>query len=92
MLLPGLNKALRMYESDKVKERAEGAAQLRAILGDEGNWKRFSESASREGGAGWTALFQGLFQTVVAEKKAVVKANASAQGEQYNHQDFASLS
>lgn len=79
--VPGLKLAIKEYESDKVKERAAGGEKIREIFGNRENLLTFQESASREGGAGWTVLFQCLFQAVIVEKKAVIKRNATAQGE-----------
>jgi ataxia telangiectasia mutated family protein len=79
--LPNLHSALNLYNSDKIKSRAQGSDQLREIFSNRENLVKFQETASKEGGAGWVALFQCLFQVVVVEKKGVLKANANAQGE-----------
>ena len=79
--VPGLKQALKEYESDKIKDRASGGERLRAIFGQKENLLNFQDTAGREGGAGWTVLFHALFQAVISEKKAVVKRNATAQGE-----------
>jgi ataxia telangiectasia mutated family protein len=76
----GLKAALRLYESDKVKERAQGGELIREIFSNKENLLAFQETASRDGGAGWVAFFQCLFQVVVSEKKVVLKANSTAQG------------
>jgi ataxia telangiectasia mutated family protein len=78
--IPGLSAAIRAYTSDKFKERSQGLEQIRDIFDNRDNVSRFQETASREGGAGWVAFFQCLFQVVVMEKKAVLKKAASAQG------------
>lgn len=77
----GLQSALSGYDSDKVKERDQGREAIREIFGNRENLEIFQESASRDGGSGWTALFQCLFQVVSREKKAVVKKGATAQGD-----------
>jgi ataxia telangiectasia mutated family protein len=78
--IPGLSAAIRAYTSDKLKERSQGLEQIRDIFDSRDNAARFQETASKEGGAGWVAFFQCLFQVVVMEKKAVLKKAASAQG------------
>jgi len=78
--IPGLSAAIRAYTSDKLKERSQGLEQIKDIFDSRDNVNRFQETASREGGAGWVAFFQCLFQVVVMEKKAVLKKAASAQG------------
>jgi len=80
--VPGLQSALRAYDSDKVRERAEGAARLREIFSNRENLLSFDRTASRDGGEGWVALFQCLFQVVVLEKKNWLrKVNSGPQGE-----------
>lgn len=76
----GLQTALKLYASEKVKERSQGHEHIREIFGNRENLAIFQETASREGGAGWIALFQCLFQVVVVEKRAVMKKIGSAQG------------
>jgi ataxia telangiectasia mutated family protein len=78
--IPGLSTAIRSYTSEKLKERSQGLEQIRDIFDSRDNVSRFQETASKEGGAGWVAFFQCLFQVVVMEKKAVLKKAASAQG------------
>jgi ataxia telangiectasia mutated family protein len=78
--IPGLSAAIRLYTSDKLKERAQGLEQIRDIFDSRDNVARFHETAAKEAGAGWVAFFQCLFQVVVMEKKAVLKKAASAQG------------
>jgi hypothetical protein len=78
--IPGLSTAIRSYTSEKLKERSQGLEQIRDIFDSRDNVSRFQETASKEGGAGWVAFFQCLFQVVVMEKKAVMKKAASAQG------------
>lgn len=78
--VPGLSAAIRLYVSDKLKERSQGLEQIRDIFDSRDNVARFHETASREGGAGWVAFYQCLFGVVVNEKKAVMKKSASAQG------------
>lgn len=77
----GLQSALNLYDSAKVKERAQGAAALREIFSNRANLDIFQESAARDGGAGWIAFFQCLFQVAVTEKKAYLKANSTATSE-----------
>ncbi|KAK8844109.1 hypothetical protein IAR55_006903 [Kwoniella newhampshirensis] len=77
----GLQPALRLYSSDKIKDRSQGLEQIREIFGNRENVASFQETASKEGGAGWIAFYQCLFQVVVMEKKAVVKRGASAQAD-----------
>lgn len=79
--VPGFKTALKEYESDKVKDRVSGGEKLREIFGNRENLLAFQESASRSGGEGWSALFHSLFHAVNVEKKAVIKTNATAQGE-----------
>ena len=76
----GLQSALRLCGSDKVKERSQGQENVREIFGNRENLLIFQETASRDGGAGWIAFFQCLFQVVVVEKKAALKKGASATG------------
>lgn len=77
----GLQTALKLCSSDKVKHRAVGLESVREIFSNRENLLIFQETASRDGGAGWIAFFQCLFQVVVVERKAAVKKGASAQGE-----------
>lgn len=78
----GLQSALRLYESDKVRDRAEGHNRIRDIFSNRENLLAFQETASRDGGAGWVAFFQCLFQVVVLEKKGwLKKASGGPQGE-----------
>ncbi|ORX39340.1 hypothetical protein BD324DRAFT_619326 [Kockovaella imperatae] len=76
----GLQGALKLYGSDKVKERADGHTRIRGIFSDRENLRVFQESARRDGGAGWVALFQCLFQTVIMEKRVFLRS-ATAQAE-----------
>lgn len=73
----GLSGALKLYGSDKVKDRDQGSTLLREILSNRSNVDRLQETASREQGQGWIALFQCLFQVVLLEKKNVVKKLSS---------------
>ncbi|WVR09037.1 hypothetical protein IAU60_006097 [Kwoniella sp. DSM 27419] len=77
----GLATALRLYQSDKIKERAQGLEQLKEIFSNRENLALCQETYAREGGSGWVAFFQCLFQVVIMEKKMVVKAGASAQAD-----------
>ncbi|WWD21232.1 hypothetical protein CI109_105716 [Kwoniella shandongensis] len=77
----GLQSALRLYSSDKIKDRSQGLEQIREIFSNRENLAIFQETASKEGGAGWIAFYQCLFQVVVMEKKAVVKRGASTQAD-----------
>ncbi len=76
----GLQSALKLCASDKVKDRSQGQEHVREIFSNRENLAAFQETASRDGGAGWVAFFQCLFQVVVVEKKAAVKKGDSAQG------------
>lgn len=78
--VPGLSGAVKLYTSDKLKERAQGLEQIKDIFDSRDNVARFHETASREGGAGWVAFFQCLFQVVANEKKAALRKTASTQG------------
>lgn len=77
----GLRSALKLYESDKVKERSQGGELLREIFSSRENLAAFQEAGTKDGGGGWVALFQCLFQAVIKEKKAALKSNATVQGE-----------
>ena len=77
----GLQTALKLCASDKIKDRTQGQEQVREIFGNRENLAVFQETASREAGAGWIYFFQCLFQMVVVEKKAAVKKGPSVQGE-----------
>ncbi|WVQ93187.1 hypothetical protein IAU59_000251 [Kwoniella sp. CBS 9459] len=77
----GLQTALRLYQSDKIKERGQGLEQLREIFSNRENINTYQEIAQRDGGAGWVALFQCLFQVVVKEKRLATKAGANAQAD-----------
>ena len=78
----GLQSALRLYESDKIRDRADGHNRIRDIFSNRENLAAFQETAARDGGAGWVAFFQCLFQVVVLEKKAwLKKASGGPQGE-----------
>ncbi|KLT40283.1 hypothetical protein CC85DRAFT_157894 [Cutaneotrichosporon oleaginosum] len=75
--VPGLTGALKLYESDKIKDRAQGGALLREIIGNRANLEVLQATANRDGGKGWVALFQCLFASVLLEKKTVIKKTAS---------------
>ncbi|OCF35599.1 hypothetical protein I316_02654 [Kwoniella heveanensis BCC8398] len=77
----GLQTALRLYQSDKIKERGQGLEQLREIFSNRENINTYQDIAQRDGGAGWVALFQCLFQVVVMEKRLATKAGARAQAD-----------
>lgn len=77
----GLQAALRLCESDKVKDRSEGVNAIRTFFSNKENLAVFQETAKRDGGGGWIAFFQCLFQVVVLEKKALLKKSANAQSE-----------
>ena len=87
----GLQSALRLYESDKVRERSEGQARIREIFSNRDNLHLFQETASRDGGAGWVAFFQCLFQVVVLEKRACFRKSAGPQGMSFLPQSHVSL-
>jgi ataxia telangiectasia mutated family protein len=72
--VPGLNGALKLYESDKIKDRAQGSSLLREIIGNRSNLELLQATANRDG---WVALFQCLFAAVITEKKTVVKKFAA---------------
>ena len=76
----GLQSALRLYESDKVRERADGQSRIREIFSNKENLLVFQVTAARDGGAGWIAFFQCLFQVVVLEKKTCLRKAAGPQG------------
>ena len=76
----GLQAALRLYASDKVKDRQLGGEQVREIFSNRENLDAFQETAQLAGGQGWVAFYQCLFQAVVLEKKAALK-KPSGQGE-----------
>lgn len=78
--VPGLSAAVKHYTSDKLKERSQGLEEIRDIFDSRDNVLKLHETAAEEGGAGWLAFFQCLFQVVSIEKKAVLKKGASAQG------------
>jgi ataxia telangiectasia mutated family protein len=77
----GLQSALKNYSSDKIKDRAQGQEAIREIFSDRDNLNIFQNTARQEGGAGWIAFFQCIFQVVVADKKAVMKKGGKAQGQ-----------
>lgn len=77
----GLQSALTKYDSSKVKDRAQGALELRQIFSNRDNLDVFQETAAPDGGAGWIAFFQCLFSVVLAEKKAYLKPNSTATSE-----------
>ncbi|ORY28799.1 hypothetical protein BCR39DRAFT_533939 [Naematelia encephala] len=79
--VPGLQAALKLYSSDKVKERAQGHDAIRGIFSSRENLSNFQETAAKQGGEGWIAFFQCLFQVVVTEKKAALKKGASTQAD-----------
>jgi hypothetical protein len=83
--VPGFKAAVKEYESDKVKDRVSGGEKLREIFGNRENLLTFQQSASKSGGEGWSVLFHSLFHAVNVEKKAVIKTNATAQGELILH-------
>lgn len=88
----GLSGALKLYGSEKIKDRAQGSTFLREIISNRSNLDRLQDTASRDGGQGWIALFQCLFQAVLLEKKTVCKkigsdsASGLAAGESTLHQ------
>lgn len=69
----GLQTALSNIESDKITERRAGQDALREIFANRENLLVFQETAALDGGSRWVALFQSLFQSVVLEKKAVIR-------------------
>lgn len=73
----GLQTALNHIESDKVTIRKAGQDALREIFNNRENLQVFQDTAKLNGGAGWIALFQSLFHTVVLEKKAVLRKPAA---------------
>lgn len=73
----GLSAALKLYGSDKIKERGQGSTLLREIISNRANLERLQDTASRDNGQGWIALFQCLFQAVLVEKKVVIKKIAT---------------
>ncbi|GMK57115.1 hypothetical protein CspeluHIS016_0309550 [Cutaneotrichosporon spelunceum] len=75
--VPGLSGALKLYESDKVKDRTHAGTLLREIIGNRGNLEALQATANRDGGKGWVALFQCLFASVLIEKKTVIKKIAA---------------
>ncbi|WVQ63855.1 uncharacterized protein L199_002011 [Kwoniella botswanensis] len=74
----GLQTALRLTTSDKIKDRTQGIELVREIFSNRENLNAFGETARKEGGAAWIAFYQCLFQTVVMEKKLVVKPGATS--------------
>lgn len=78
--VPGLSDAIRLYVSDKIKDRVLGLEQLKDIFGSWDNVTQFHETACKEGGAGWVAFYQCLFGVVVMEKRLVLKKAGSATG------------
>ena len=76
----GLQTALKSYASEKVKERSEGHSRIRQLFSNPDNLRLFQETASRDGGAGWIALFQCLFLVVSLEKKVYLKKGSGPQG------------
>ncbi|RXK38992.1 hypothetical protein M231_03722 [Tremella mesenterica] len=72
----GLQSALRLYNSDKIKDRSQGAEHVREIFSNPENLLSFQEYAARDSGAGWIALFQCMFQVVVLEKKVTTRRDA----------------
>lgn len=77
---PGLEPALRLYQSDKIKDRSEGQTLIRQLFSNKENLIRFQESASRSGGQGWIAFYQCLFQVVILEKKVCLRKSVNPQG------------
>lgn len=73
----GLQTALSNIESEKITERKAGQDALREIFANRENLLVFQETATLDGGAGWVALFQSLFQGVVLEKKTVLRKPAA---------------
>jgi hypothetical protein len=76
-----LQSALRLCESDKVKDRSEGISAIRTFFSNKENLAVFQETARRDGGGGWVAFFQCLFQLVSLEKRATLRKTANAQSE-----------
>ncbi|KAK6906072.1 hypothetical protein I203_100054 [Kwoniella mangroviensis CBS 8507] len=74
----GLQTALRLSTSEKIKDRTQGIELVREIFSNRENLNAFGETARKEGGAAWIAFYQCLFQTVVMEKKLVVKPGAAS--------------
>ncbi|WVW79405.1 hypothetical protein I302_101374 [Kwoniella bestiolae CBS 10118] len=74
----GLQTALRLSTSNKLKDRTQGIELVREIFSNRENLNAFGETARKEGGAAWIAFYQCLFQTVVMEKKLVVKPGAAS--------------
>lgn len=75
--VPGLSGALKLYESEKVKDRTQGGTLLREIISNRANLDVLQTTANRDGGKGWIALFQCLFASVLIEKKTVIKKTAT---------------
>ena len=83
MSVAGLHSAVKLYGSDRIKDRAQGAEHIREIFSNPENLLVYQEKASRDGGASWSSLFHSLFQAVILEKKAVTKKDgkvSTAQG------------
>ena len=76
--VPGLARALKRYDSDKVRERADGATELREIFSNRENIDIFHTEAESNGGSPWVLFFQVLFQVVVLEKQAATKTSTGA--------------
>ncbi|WWC73055.1 uncharacterized protein I206_107020 [Kwoniella pini CBS 10737] len=72
----GLQSALSLIASDKIKDRVEGVRNVRDILGNRENLNAFGDAARGEGGAAWVSFYQCLFETMTKEKKLAVKAVA----------------
>jgi ataxia telangiectasia mutated family protein len=71
--IPGLSTAIKSYTSSKVNDRKLGHLQIRQIFGNRENLEAFQQTAGREGGAGWVAFYQCLFQGVVIDKRAALR-------------------
>jgi len=78
--VPGLDRALKLYDSDKIGERTQGSKSLHEIFSNRENLELFQERARVNNGAGWVSLFQVLFTVVLTEKKLVPKKTGGPAG------------
>jgi ataxia telangiectasia mutated family protein len=75
-----LASVLQNLKSDKIKVRQEALSKIREVFSQDKVVANFTKSDGKSNALPWLAVFQALFEAVIAEKRAVIKPSTQKAG------------
>src|SRR5258708_37934689 len=75
-----LASVLQNLKSDKIKVRQDGLSKIREVFSQDKVVANFTKSDGKSNALPWLAVFQALFEAVMAEKRALTKPSTQRAG------------